>query len=50
MQDLSGAYNNLEVHSYQLEAQIRRLQNQAGIDAHPSGMHADMQCLFHEAV
>lgn len=39
MQDLAGAYNNLEVHSYQLEAQIRRLQNQAGAEAGLSGMH-----------
>lgn len=38
MQDLSGAYNNLEVHSYQLEAQIRRLQNQAGTDSQSAGM------------
>ena len=29
LSDLAGAYNNLEVHSYQLEAQIKRLQNQA---------------------
>ena len=27
--DLAGAYNNLEVHSYQLEAHIKRLQTQA---------------------
>lgn len=32
MQDLSEAYNNLEVHSYQLEAQIRRLQHPARTD------------------
>jgi len=29
LSDLAGAYNNLEVHSYQLEAQIKRLQTQA---------------------
>lgn len=29
LSDLAGAYNNLEVHSYQLEAQIKRLRNQA---------------------
>ena len=28
MSDLAGAYNNLEVHSYQLEAHIKRLQIQ----------------------
>lgn len=29
LSDLAGAYNNLEAHSYQLEAQIKRLQTQA---------------------
>ncbi len=29
LSDLAGAYNNLEVHSYQLEAQIKRLPTQA---------------------
>lgn len=30
LSDLASAYNNVEVQSYQLEAQIKRLQNQAG--------------------
>ena len=29
LSDLASAYNNVEVQSYQLEAQIKRLQNQA---------------------
>ena len=37
MQDLAGAYNNLEVQSYQLEAHIKRLQNQSGSQLHQSG-------------
>ena len=28
LSDLAGAYNNLEVHSYQLEAQVKKLQGQ----------------------
>lgn len=37
LSDLASAYNNVEVQSYQLEAQIKRLQNQAGQSGVPVG-------------
>ncbi|DBA66722.1 hypothetical protein WJX79_001922 [Trebouxia sp. C0005] len=41
LSDLAGAYNNLEVHSYQLEAQIKRLQNQAAQAPSTAGSSAE---------
>ncbi|KAL0019412.1 hypothetical protein WJX77_011077 [Trebouxia sp. C0004] len=41
LSDLAGAYNNLEVHSYQLEAQIKRLQNQASRAPSTAGSSAE---------
>ncbi|KAL3158641.1 hypothetical protein ABBQ32_011389 [Trebouxia sp. C0010 RCD-2024] len=40
LSDLASAYNNVEVQSYQLEAQIKRLQNQAGESAASVGKAA----------
>ena len=37
MQDLAGAYNDLEVQSFQLQAHIKRLQNRSGSQLHQSG-------------
>ena len=37
LSDLASAYNNLEVQSYQLEAQIKRLQQQADHAAPSTG-------------
>lgn len=37
LSDLASAYNNLEVQSYQLEAQIKRLQQQADQAAPSTG-------------
>lgn len=37
LSDLASAYNNVEVQSYQLEAQIKRLQNQADQSATTAG-------------
>lgn len=39
LSDLASAYNNVEVQSYQLEAQIKRLQNQADQSAAGAGEH-----------
>ena len=37
LSDLASAYNNVEVQSYQLEAQIKRLQNEADRSAAGAG-------------
>lgn len=39
LSDLASAYNNVELQSYQLEAQIKRLQNQADQPAASAGQH-----------
>ena len=44
LSDLAGAYNNLEVHSFQLEAQVRKLQGQLAQSITESG--AGMTCLL----
>ena len=46
LSDLASAYNNVELQSYQLEAQIKRLQNQADQPAANAGQRCHCAASF----